>query len=128
MSGGANVLVGAQQMDLGVGQDDADFADVLDGEFGFAVRAGDSADGAREMIAFEFFHVRHFERLEEKVVETHQSQRVGHVEPQDEGADKVGRFLNRPWTRGRRERGKLARVVGLMRKAGWMRWVDEMGG
>lgn len=84
-------------MDLRVGQDDANFADVFDGEFGFAVGAGDPADGAGEMIAFEFFHVGYFKRLEEEIVEAHQSQGVGDVEAQDEGADEVGRFLNRPY-------------------------------
>merc|ERR1719334_1743802 len=77
MSGRANVLIRPQQMNLGVGEHDAHFADIFDGEFGFAVRAGDAADGARQMIAFEFFHVGDFEGFEEKVGETNQSQSVG---------------------------------------------------
>ena len=51
-------------MDLRVGEDDSDFADVFDGDFGFAVRSGDSPDGARKMIALQLFHVRYFEGLE----------------------------------------------------------------
>ena len=58
-------------MNLGVGEYDAHFAHVFDGELGFAVGSGDAADGARKMVALEFFHVRHFERLEEQIVETH---------------------------------------------------------
>jgi len=93
MSRRANVLVRSEQMDLGVGEHDADFAYVFDGEFGFAVGAGDAADGARQMVAFEFFNVGDFEGFEEEVVETNQSQSVGDVEAQDERANEVGRLL-----------------------------------
>lgn len=105
MSGGANVLVGSQQMDLGVGEDDADFADVLDGEFCFAVGSGDAADGAGKVVAFQRLDVRHFEGFEEKVVETNQSQSVGNVEAEDECAHEVRSLLDGTWRTGSGRRG-----------------------
>jgi len=93
MSGGSNVLIRSQKVNLRVGQDDAHFANVFDGEFSFAVRAGDSSDGARKVVAFQFFHVGDFEGFEKEIVETHQSQSVGDVETQDKSANEIRSFL-----------------------------------
>ena len=84
-------------MNLGIGEHDAHFADIFDGEFGFAVWAGDAADSAWQVIAFEFFDVGDFKGFEEKVVESDQSQSVGHIETQNESANEIGSLLNRTW-------------------------------
>ena len=51
-------------MDLGVGEHDARFGDVLDGVLRAAVLPGDAADCAGEVIAFQRLHVGYLKQDE----------------------------------------------------------------
>ncbi len=58
-----NVAKGAQDVDLGVCEDDACARRVLDRVLGLAADARDAPNGAREVIALEGLHVRDLERF-----------------------------------------------------------------
>ena len=59
-----DVLEGAHDVDLRVGEHDARFGDVLDGVFCAAVLSGDAANRAGEVVALQRLHVGHLERDE----------------------------------------------------------------
>lgn len=52
-----DVLEGAHDVDFGVGKYDARAARVLDGEFGFAILAGDATYGAGKMVSMKGFDI-----------------------------------------------------------------------
>lgn len=57
----ASILETAQNVNLRVGEHDTRARGVLDGVFGFAVFACDTADGAGEMVALEGLDIFNFE-------------------------------------------------------------------
>ncbi len=59
-------------MDLRLGKHDACACGVFNGEFGFAVLAGDTANGAAQVVSVQGLHVFNFKSLQEKVVESQQ--------------------------------------------------------
>ncbi len=74
--GDLDVLVGAEDVDLGVCQHDAGARHVLDGILGAAALAGHAAHRARQVVALQRLHVLDLERVHEQVVQPQQRQRV----------------------------------------------------
>ena len=107
--GESDVLVGAHQVDLRVGQHDPGLRHVLDGVLRFAVLAGDSTDRSGQMCTFQRFNVVDLERLQEQLVQPKQCERIVDGEAEHERLHEVGRLLNRV------ERGGLLAFLDLDR-------------
>ena len=62
--GDLDVLEGAHDVDLRVGEHDTRFGDVLDGVFCAAVLSGDAANRAGQMVTLQRLHVGHLKQDE----------------------------------------------------------------
>ena len=89
-----NVLEGAHDVNLGIGQHDPRLRHVFDGVFGAAVLARQPADRSGQVVSFQRLDVLNVERIEEKVVQSEQSQGILNFEAHDKGLDEVCGLLN----------------------------------
>ncbi len=94
ITGEANVGIRAEDMHLGVRNDDTGASGVLDSVFGLAVLAGNTADRAGEVVARQHLHVRHQERLNIQVLQPQQRHSVLDLEAHEEGLDEVLALLD----------------------------------
>lgn len=68
--GHSNIAMAPQDVDLGVGKDDAGAGGVLDGVLGLTALAGETADGTGEVLTVQGLHVLDFEGVDKHVLET----------------------------------------------------------
>ena len=83
--GDGNVLVGAEDVDLAVGQHYPGLGDVLDGKFSSPSLPRQSSYGSSQVISLQSLHVLDLEAVYEQVVQSDDGQGVLHLEPADEG-------------------------------------------
>ena len=83
-SGDGDVLVGAEDVDLAVGQHYPGLGDVLDGKFCSASLPRQSPDGSSQVVSLQCLHVLDLEAVYEQVVQSDDGQGVLHLEPADE--------------------------------------------
>ena len=83
--GDGDVLVGAEDVDLAVGQHYPGLGDVLDGKFSPPTLPRQSPNRSGQGVALQSRHVLDLETVDEQVVQSDDGQGVLHLEPADEG-------------------------------------------